>query len=192
MMFKSSLIKNLESSVEAKKQLISSSQQLCNFQKAVEVIVKAYRQGGRLYVAGNGGSAADAQHLVAELVGKLAKDRAPLAAESLSTDTSILTALSNDYGYEFVFSRQVTAKVTAKDVFLAITTSGNSSNMLRALEVCVDKGVSSVLFSGFDGGEAAKLATVSVLAPGVTVSQIQEVHLVMEHTLCECIENSLF
>ena len=133
------LQKNILASIEAKKSLQNDLQLLSIFENAVAVVVDAYKNGGRLYIAGNGGSAADAQHLAAEFVSKLARDRAPLPAEALTTDSSILTAIGNDYGFENIFSRQLIAKLTDHDVFLGITTSGQSPNILKALEYCKER-----------------------------------------------------
>ena len=165
---------------------------LNRFSIAVDMVVKHYQAGGRIYIAGNGGSAADAQHLAAEFVSKLARDRDPLPAEALTVDSSILTAIGNDYGFERVFSRQLAGKASAADVFLGITTSGRSPNILRALEQCRAMGVSSLIFTGGDGGPAALLADHCVIAPGNLTSTIQEVHIVLAHTLCESVEVAIF
>lgn len=186
------LKENLLASIEAKQQFLLNQQQLIIFSQAVEVIVDSYRQGGRLFIAGNGGSAADAQHLAAEFVSKLKRDRAPIAAEALTVDTSILTAIGNDYGYEQVFSRQVTGKMTAKDVFLGITTSGRSPNILKALDACREKRIPSIVFAGYDGGLAREMADLCVVVSGKATSVIQEIHIVLSHSLCECVENELF
>ena len=183
---------NLLGSIRAKEALMESPEQLAAFERATEIVVAAYRQGGRLYIAGNGGSAADAQHLAAEFVSKLARPRAPLPAEALTTDTSTITAIGNDFGFEEVFSRQVLGKMGPKDVFMGITTSGKSKNIVRALEECRNIGVSSIVFSGFDGGPVKSMATVCVVAPGKVTSEIQEVHQVMYHSLCACVEDALF
>lgn len=186
------LKKNLEASIQAKLQLLADEECLRRFSKAVETVVERYKQGGRIYIAGNGGSAADAQHLAAEFVSKLARDRAPLAAEALTVDSSILTAIGNDYGYDLIFSRQLAGKATAKDVFLGITTSGQSPNILKALEQCRAMGVPSIVFCGRDGGPAKMLADHFVIAPGIATSTIQEIHIVLAHTLCECVEVAMF
>jgi len=186
------LKENLLASIEAKQVLLGDAAQLALFDRAANEVVRRYRSGGRIYIAGNGGSAADAQHLAAEFVSKLARDRDPLAAEALTTDSSILTAIGNDYGYEQVFSRQIAGKATAKDVFLGVTTSGRSPNILKALEQCRVQDVLSVLFCGRDGGPAKALADYCVVAPGVATSTIQEVHIVLAHTLCECVERAVF
>lgn len=192
MTFKQSLIGRLEASIEAKTRLLSDLATQDKFDGLVSTLVEAYRQGGRLYIAGNGGSAADAQHLAAEFVCRFAKDRNPLPAESLSSDTSILTAIGNDYGFKYIFSRQLEAKATTKDVFLAISTSGKSANILEALKVCRSKGVYSILLSGKNGGEACCLADVALLVPGESVAVIQEIHLLIEHAVCACVEHELF
>lgn len=186
------LKKNLETSIQAKQQLLADTECLSLFAKAVETVVDRYKHGGRLYIAGNGGSAADAQHLAAEFVSKLARDRAPLPAEALTVDSSTLTAIANDYGYDQVFSRQITGKATDKDVFLGITTSGKSANILKALEQCRTMGVPSIVFCGRDGGAAGLMADHCIVVPGLATSTIQELHIVLAHTLCECVEAAMF
>lgn len=186
------LKKNIEASIQAKNQLLSDTECLSLFAKAVEIVVDRYKHGGRIYIAGNGGSAADAQHLAAEFVSKLSRDRAPLPAEALTVDSSILTAIGNDYGFDLVFARQIAGKATAKDVFLGITTSGQSPNILKALEQCRTMGISSIVFCGRDGGPAKAMADHCIVAPGIATSTIQEVHIVLAHTLCECVEVAIF
>lgn len=186
------LVKNLEQSIDAKKQLIANTTQQAVFSKAVDAVVDCYKNGGRIYIAGNGGSAADAQHLAAEFVSKLARDRGPLPAEALTVDSSIITAIGNDYGYDQVFARQIEGKCSKSDIFLAITTSGNSPNILKALSKCKSIGTLSILFTGKDGGAAKDLADYCIIAPGSSTAVIQEIHLVMEHTLCESVENAIF
>lgn len=159
--------------------------------RAVDEIATAYRNGGCLFAIGNGGSAADAQHLVAELVSKLNKDRTPIKAFALTTDTSILTAIGNDYGYEKVFSRQVRSNMTSKDVLLAITTSGNSPNVMLALEAAKEVGCKTILLTGPSGGKCKSMADFSILANGSHTAQIQESHLVLYHLLCYLIERKL-
>jgi D-sedoheptulose 7-phosphate isomerase len=115
-----------------------------------------------------------------------------LPAEALTTDTSALTAIGNDYGFEHVFSRQLIAKARPEDVFLGITTSGKSPNILKALEVCKERSIKSLVFTGRDGGPAARLADYSLAVPGLRTSTIQELHIVLAHTLCEAVETALF
>lgn len=186
------LKKNIEASIKAKQQLLNDSESLGIYFKAVEAVIDRYRKGGRIYIAGNGGSAADAQHLAAEFVSKLARDRAPLPAEALTVDSSILTAIGNDYGYDQVFSRQIAGKVTTKDVFLGITTSGNSRNILAALKQCRVIGVPSIVFCGKDGGQAKEMADYCIVAPGIATATIQELHIILAHTLCECVELAMY
>jgi D-sedoheptulose 7-phosphate isomerase len=186
------LKKNILAAIEAQNALLADEALMSTFKQAAEYVVACYQQGGRLYIAGNGGSAADAQHLAAEFVSKLARDRHPLPAEALTTDSSILTAIGNDYGYEHVFSRQLAAKLQANDVFLGITTSGHSPNILNALKACKEKGVQTLVFTGRDGGQAKALADYCLIAPGKMTSTIQELHIVLAHTLCESVECALF
>jgi D-sedoheptulose 7-phosphate isomerase len=186
------LINNLQLSIAAKQQFLEDLEQIELFSQIVELVVKSYQKGGRIYIAGNGGSAADAQHLAAEFVSKLAKEREPLPAEALTVDSSILTAISNDYGYEKVFSRQLAAKLREHDIFLGITTSGNSSNILEALKQCKYMQIPSIVFCARDGGQALALADYCIIATGQNTSTIQELHIVLAHTLCECVENEIF
>jgi D-sedoheptulose 7-phosphate isomerase len=185
------LTKNLQLSIAAKQDFLNRLDQIESFARAANEVVDAYRLGGRLYLAGNGGSAADAQHLAAELVVRLAKDRRPLPAEALTTDSSILTAIGNDYGYEAIFARQIEAKLRTGDVFLGISTSGNSPNILAALRQCRAQKIPSILFSGRDGGLARALADHCVLVSGDDTSTIQELHIVLGHTLCEAVERAV-
>lgn len=186
------LQRNLDASIRAMQELKRRDGALATFEAAAAATVAAYRKGRRIYIAGNGGSAADAQHLAAEFVSKLARDRAPLAAEALTTDSSILTAIGNDYGYEQVFARQLAGKAVAGDIFLGITTSGQSPNILRALEQCKRMDVPSIVFLGRDGGPALQLADHAIVVPGQATSTIQELHIVLAHTLCECVEAAIF
>lgn len=184
--------RNLDASISAKQLLLGDATTLAAFARMVDMVVARYRTGGRLYIAGNGGSAADAQHLAAEFVSRLARDRAPLPAEALTTDTSILTAIGNDYGFDQVFARQLAGKATGKDVFLGITTSGESPNILRALDQCRRMDIPSIVFTGRSGGAARALADHCLVMPGSATSTIQELHIVLAHTLCECVEAALF
>ena len=182
----------LKASIKAKEAFLSAPEKLELFEKIVAEVVRSYKNGGRLYIAGNGGSAADAQHLAAEFVSKLMKDRGPLPAEALTVDTSIITAIGNDYGYDKVFSRQVEGKMGGRDVFLGITTSGASANILNALKVCRKKKITSIVFCGGDGGDALALADYCLIADGEVTGVIQELHLCLEHALCACVEQEMF
>ena len=186
------LRRNIAASIAAKQQLLEDPASLADFSAVAALIVERYRAGGRLYIAGNGGSAAVAQHLAAEVVSQLARDRAPLAAEALTVDSSILTAIGNDYGFDQVFARQLAGKATGKDVFLGITTSGESANILQALKHCRSVGLPSVVLAGRGGGAARALADHCIAVPGSATSTIQELHIVVAHTLCECVEAAMF
>ena len=161
-----------------------------SFNDAIQLMLNSYKNKGGLYVAGNGGSAADAQHFVAELVVKLNKNRDPIKAVSLTVDTSIITAAGNDFSYDDIFSRQVEALVGPNDVFFGITTSGNSPNIINCLKACKKIGAKSILLTGRDGGVAVKenLADVVVIAPGPNTARIQEVHEIIYHTICYSLE----
>jgi D-sedoheptulose 7-phosphate isomerase len=186
------LKKNLTSSLESKNILISSPDILQTFELASKSLLDKYKKGGRLFLAGNGGSAADSQHLAAEFVSRLVYDRPALPAEALTTDTSALTAIANDYGYEYVFSRQLEANAKEGDMFLAISTTGNSSNLNKALEFCKSNGIESILFTGRDGGQAGLLADYVIIAPGETTATIQEIHILLGHSMCEYVEKEMF
>lgn len=183
---------NLLESIRAKQHFLTQADQLETFERAATEVIARYRRGGRLYIAGNGGSAADAQHLAAEFVSRLARDRAPLPAEALTVDTSILTAIGNDYGYEQVFARQIAGKMSVNDVFLGITTSGKSPNILKALEKCREMGLPTIVFCGHDGGPAKNIADYCIIATGAATATIQELHIVLAHSLCECVERAIF
>jgi D-sedoheptulose 7-phosphate isomerase len=159
---------------------------------AVQAIVGSITAGGKVLACGNGGSASDAQHFAAEFVGRFERERPGLAAIALTTDTSILTAIGNDYGFEKVFSRQLAGKATEKDVFLGITTSGESANILLALEHCRSAGLPSIVLTGRGGGRARSLADHCIAVPGSATSTIQELHIVLAHTLCESVEAAIF
>jgi D-sedoheptulose 7-phosphate isomerase len=182
----------IKSSISVKESLLKNPETLYIIKEVVEVVTTAFQNGNRVYFCGNGGSAADAQHLAAEFVSKLARDRAPLPAEALTTDSSILTAIGNDYGFENVFSRQLAGKARSEDVFLGITTSGKSPNIISALEQCRLMGLKSIVFCGNKGGKAIDLADHCIVVPGAATSTIQELHIVLAHTLCECVEVAMF
>ena len=155
-------------------------------------MARAIKAGGKLLLFGNGGSAADAQHIAAELVGRFMPDRPPLPALSLSTDTSALTAISNDYGFSAVFARQLQALGKTVDIALGISTSGNSPNVLEALEAARQKSMFTIGFTGQDGGKMRSLADVLFCVPSRVVPRIQEAHITLGHVLCELIDRELF
>lgn len=156
--------------------------------EAIEVVHRCFLRGGKLLLFGNGGSAADAQHVAAEFVGRFARERAALPAIALTTDTSALTAISNDYGFERVFARQVEALGASGDVAVAISTSGNSPNVLAAVEVARARGMTVVGLTGGDGGRLVEVADVCIVVPSRDTARIQECHLTIEHILCDTVE----
>jgi D-sedoheptulose 7-phosphate isomerase len=156
------------------------------------LIADAMKDGHKLMVAGNGGSSAEAQHLVAEFVSRLTVDRPALRAVALTTDTSILTAIGNDYSFDNIFERQVEAIGQKGDVFLAISTSGNSLNLLKALRLCRQIGITTIGNMGNNGGTMAPLCDVSIVIPSTVTMHIQESSLALEHILCLLVERCYF
>jgi D-sedoheptulose 7-phosphate isomerase len=155
-------------------------------------IVDAMRNGGKLMIAGNGGSAADAQHIAGEFISRLMFDHAPLPAVALTTDTSAMTATANDYGYEQVFERQVLGLGRKGDVFLGISTSGRSPNVLRALDAARAKGIVTLGFCGADGGPMRERCDLILEAPSSATPLIQQVHIVAAHLVCALVERAMF
>jgi D-sedoheptulose 7-phosphate isomerase len=158
---------------------------------AAAAMARAVRAGGKVLVFGNGGSAADAQHMAAELVGRLERERAAIAAVALSTDTSILTAVANDFGFERVFARQVEALGRPGDVALAISTSGGSKNVLAGIEAARAGGLTVIALTGRDGGELGRRVDIHVNVPVADTARAQEVHRTLLHILCELVEIEL-
>jgi D-sedoheptulose 7-phosphate isomerase len=155
------------------------------------VAVQCLKQGGKLLFCGNGGSAADSQHLAAELTGRFIKDRRPLAALALSTDSSALTCIGNDYSFDEVFARQVVGLGQSKDLLVGISTSGNSRNVIRAVQEAKLIGMRTVGLLGRDGGELVRLCDQSIVVPSSVTARIQECHILIGHTLCGLIEQEL-
>jgi D-sedoheptulose 7-phosphate isomerase len=158
---------------------------------AAETIVASLRRGGKVLVFGNGGSAADAAHAAAELVGRFQRERRGFAALALTADPSVLTSIANDYGYDRVFARQVEALGRPGDIAFAITTSGESANVLRALESARTLGLTTMALTGRDGGTAGKLADVHVNVPSTATPRVQEVHRTLLHVICDLVETEL-
>ena len=160
--------------------------------KIVRLIIQCLEGGGKVILCGNGGSAADAQHIASELIGRFKMDRSPLPAIALSTNTSILTCLGNDYSYEVIFSRQVQALAKKGDVLIAISTSGRSINIVEAVKTAKNIGLKTIAFTGKDGGKLAKIADVSLVVPSQETPRIQESHITVAHIICELVEEQLF
>jgi D-sedoheptulose 7-phosphate isomerase len=159
--------------------------------ESIKVIAKCLRQGNKVVLFGNGGSAADAQHVAAEFVGRYKLERKSFPAIALTTDTSILTAIGNDYSYDLVFSRQCEGLVSKNDVVIGISTSGNSKNVKNALIISKKKGAITIGFLGNSGGEIKKLVDIPIVVKSTSTPRIQEVHRVAFHIICELVEKSL-
>lgn len=157
-----------------------------------EMIIDVYNNGGKVILIGNGGSAADAQHISAELVGRFKLERNSLPAIALTTNTSIITALANDYGYDTIFSRQLESIANDKDVLIAITTSGNSSNILKAVEVAKSKNIKVIGMTGRSGGKLKDLIDIIIKVPSDNIPRIQEAHITIGHIICNLVEKELF
>lgn len=158
-------------------------------EEGCKLITETFLSGGKVLIAGNGGSAADAQHIAAELTGRFVKERKALPAIALTVDTSALTAISNDYGYEMVFKRQIEALARPSDLFIGISTSGNSANILHALKSAKELGCVTLGLSGRDGGEMNELCDLNIVIPDNNTARIQEMHILIGHILCHAVDN---
>lgn len=189
---KNLIIEKLSNSVATLQKVMAEEALLSALAEAAALTGKAMLDGRKLMIAGNGGSAADAQHLAAEFVSRLTIDRPAMRAVALTTDASILTAVGNDYSYDNVFERQIEAIGQKGDVFLGISTSGNSKNILKALELSHKLGITTIGFSGCQGGKMHPLCDYNVIVPAEITANIQESHLALEHIFCHLVELSYF
>lgn len=181
----------IEHSISAKQALLSDTALLTQIEQLAHRIVAALRNGGKVIFAGNGGSFADAQHLSAEFVSRFAFDRAPLASVALATNNSTISAIGNDYGYEQIFARELQAIATPKDIFIPISTSGKSANILAAAEVAKKLGIPIIGFTGKDGG-AMKVLCECICVPSTETARIQECHILIGHIVCGLVEKEYF
>lgn len=179
-------------SIEAKSLLLSNDTLIKTIEDVVTTLVQTFRIDGKVLFCGNGGSAADAQHLAAELSGRFYLDRKPLFAEALHTNSSHVTAVANDYGYDEVFSRLVNAMGRKGDVLIAISTSGNSQNIIKAIEAAKKAEMVTVGFTGEKGGKMKDMCTYLVNVPSNDTPRIQECHILVGHIICELVEKKLF
>lgn len=182
----------IKSSFETKQKIYSDDNLINIITDVAHECVKVYKNNKKTILAGNGGSAADAQHIAAELVGRYGFDRDALASLALTTDTSNLTAIGNDYGYDKIFSRQLEGMGQNGDIFIGISTSGNSLNVINAFKSAKKKGITTVALVGRDGGEMAKIADLSIVVPSNDTPRIQESHILIGHILCDIIEKEIF
>lgn len=186
-------IKNqIKKSYETKQAIYENEELLNKILEVCKLCVELYRGSNKTILAGNGGSAADAQHIAAELVGRYGFDRPSIPSLALTTDTSNLTAIGNDYGYDKVFSRQLEGMGQKGDIFIGISTSGNSVNIINAFNVAKEKGITTVALVGRDGGEMAKLADYALIVPSDSTPRIQESHILIGHIICDIIEKEIF
>ncbi|MBO7464445.1 MAG: D-sedoheptulose 7-phosphate isomerase [Bacteroidales bacterium] len=175
------------------KQLVSGDEGLLQrLAQAAGMVEESLRQGGKIHFCGNGGSAADAQHLAAELSGRFYYDRPPLNAEALHCNTSYLTAVGNDYGYEWIFARLLRGTGHAGDVLVGLSTSGNSKNILKAYEVCKEMGIRIISLTGETGGKMKEYSDILLNVPSTDTPRIQESHIMLGHILCELVEAAIF
>ena len=177
-------------SIETKKRFFDSGAE--SVARAAELIISSVKSGGKMLLFGNGGSAADAQHIAAELVNRLNYDRPPIAAIALTTDTSILTSVGNDSSFDELFERQLRALGRAGDVALAISTSGNSPNVLRAVAAARELGIKTIALAGRDGGRLAAAVDLALVVKATSTQRIQETHITIGHILCELVEDALY
>ena len=182
----------IQASIDLKTSLLSNDVILNTVQSIVNDIVTCYKNDGKVLWAGNGGSAADAQHLAAELTGRFYYDRPPLYSEALHVNTSYTTAVANDYSYDVIFSRLTKAMGRKGDVLIGLSTSGNSTNVIKALEVANEIGMVTVALTGETGGKMKDCAKYLVNIPSKDTPRIQECHMILGHTICELVEIALF
>lgn len=182
----------IQASIDTKLQLLQNEKLLQAVCDAVNVIVEAFRNGHRVYFCGNGGSAADAQHLAAEFSGRFYTDRKALPAEALHCNTSYLTAVGNDYGYDVVYSRMIEGIGQKGDVLVGLSTSGNSANIIKAFEAAREKQMTTIAFTGESGGKMRPLSDYLLNVPSTDTPRIQESHILLGHIICQLVEQKYF
>ncbi len=186
------ITQQIEDSYQVKQKILKDSDLVLLIQQVSQKAVHIYRNGNKTLIAGNGGSAADAQHIAGEFVSRFYFDRPGLPSLALTTDTSIMTAVANDYGYERLFARQIQANGNAGDMFIAISTSGNSANILEAIKECREKDIITVGLTGETGGKMAELCDFCIKVPSSSTPRIQESHILIGHIICSVVEKVLF
>ncbi len=186
-------IKNIiQASIDTKQKVLENEELITTVGKVVDVIVTAFKNGNRVYFCGNGGSAADAQHLAAEFSGRFYTNRKALPAEALHCNTSYLTAVANDYGYDVVYSRMIDGIGEAGDVLVGLSTSGNSANIIKAFEVAKEKKITTVAFTGLSGGQMKSICDHLINIPSTDTPRIQESHILLGHIICQLVEEKIF
>lgn len=189
---KEKILQQIQNSIKLKQQLLETPVVLSGIEKAATAIISAFRNKKKLLLAGNGGSAADAQHIAAEFINRFNFDRHGLPAISLTTDTSVLTSIANDYSYDRIFARQLETLGNAGDVFIGITTSGNSRNIVEVLKVCRKEEIVTIGLTGSSGGQMKDLCDICIQVPSDETPRIQEVHSLIGHIICFIVEEELF
>jgi len=184
--------KQIADSIAVKRDILDSAELLALIENAASAITDAYKRGRKVLLAGNGGSAADAQHIAGEFVSRFYFDRPGLPAMSITTDTSIMTAIGNDYGFERLFARQLEANGVEGDVFISFSTSGNSPNILAALGVARQKGIFAIGLTGGGGGKMKDLCDICIRVPSAETPRIQESHILIGHIICYLVEEAIF
>ncbi|WP_025847909.1 D-sedoheptulose-7-phosphate isomerase [Paenibacillus ehimensis] len=182
----------IKDSYEVKKSILENDELTTLIKIVAEKAIEVYRSNKKTLLAGNGGSAADAQHIAGEFVSRFYFDRPGIPSIALTTDTSILTAIGNDYGYEELFARQIQANGVEGDMFIGISTSGNSKNIIKALHACKEKGIITVGLTGQSGGQMAELCDYCIKVPSNETPRIQESHILIGHIICAVVEEALF
>jgi D-sedoheptulose 7-phosphate isomerase len=176
----------IQASINTKQELLES--EVSNIENAIKLILDSINNGGKLLLFGNGGSAADSQHIAAEFVGRFKLERKAMPALALTTNSSILTALSNDYGYEASFKRQIESLGAKGDIAIAISTSGNAKNVIEAVKTAKEKGISAIALTGRDGGKLSQVCDISIIVRSQDTARIQETHILIGHIIAEIIE----
>lgn len=179
-------------SIDTKQQILQNDELIATIEKVVEVVTNAFKKGNRVYFCGNGGSAADAQHLAAEFSGRFYTDRKALPAEALHCNTSYLTAVANDYGYDVVYARMIEGIGEKGDVLVGLSTSGNSGNIIKAFETAKEKGIITVAFTGITGGQMKAISDYLINVPSADTPRIQESHITIGHIICQLVEEKYF
>ena len=187
----SQIISHLESSIEVKKKILNNHNLILKIEKLYSSCLKVLSKGGKIIFAGNGGSFGDAQHLSTEFVSKFRLDRSPLNSIALGTNSSTLSAVANDYGYDQVFSRELIALANKNDIFIGISTSGNSINIINAILTANKLNIENFCLTGLDGGELSKISDC-IMVPSNDTAHIQECHITIGHIICDLIEKELF
>ena len=182
----------VKASIEVKQNILNDDVLIGNVQKCVDVMVKAFKNGNKVLFCGNGGSAADAQHLAAEFSGRFYKDRDALPSEALHCNSSYITAVGNDYGYEHIYSRMIKGIGQKGDILVGLSTSGNSTNIINAFEIAREKGMVIIGFTGLSGGKMKTQCDYLLNVPSSDTPRIQECHITLGHIICQLVEEELF